>query len=98
MKFSIIYKSNLERTFRIDAEFYKPDVIEFLSLLSKKHPQPLTNYVRVSDGNHLKISEYFQDYPGIPYYRGKDINNDFFIENAKPAYISESKYNENQMT
>jgi len=97
MQFSIINKSNLERTFRIDAEFYKPDVIEFLSLLSKKNAQSLTNYVKVSDGNHSKISEYLQDYPGVPYYRGKDINTDFFIENARPAYISESKYNQKQM-
>jgi hypothetical protein len=96
MQFSIIYKSDLERTFRIDAEFYKPDVLNTLSLLSKK--QPLTNYVKVSDGNHSKITEYFQDYPGIPYYRGKDINTDFFIENARPIYISESKYNQKQMT
>jgi restriction endonuclease S subunit len=96
MQFSIIYKSNLERTFRIDAEFYKPDVLETLSLLNKK--QPLTDYVKVSDGNHLKISSYFQDYPGIPYYRGKDINTDFFIENACPIYIPESKYNQEQIT
>ena len=96
MQPSIIYKSSLERTFRIDAEFYKPNVLKALSLLSKK--QPLTNYVKVSDGNHTKISEYFQDYPGIPYYRGKDINTDFFIENARPVYIPESKYNQKQMT
>ncbi|CAG8667847.1 1358_t:CDS:2, partial [Ambispora gerdemannii] len=89
--------NNLERTFRIDADFYKPDVIEFLSLLSKKNAQSLTNYVKVSDGNHSKITEYLQDYPGVPYYRGKDINTDFFIENARPAYISESKYNQKQM-
>lgn len=96
MQFSIIYKSNLERTFRIDAEFYKPDVLRILSSLSKK--QPLTNYVKVSCGNSLKISNYYQDYPGIPYYRGKDINTDFFLENARPVYIPESKYNEKQMT
>ncbi|CAH1758440.1 12915_t:CDS:2 [Entrophospora sp. SA101] len=96
MRFSIIYKSSLERTFRVDAEFYKPDVLKTLSLLSKK--QPLTNYVKVSDGNHSKITEYFQDYPGIPYYGGKDISAGFFIENARPVYIPESKYNQKQMT
>jgi hypothetical protein len=97
MQFSIIYKSNLERTFRIDAEFYKSDVLKTLILLSKKQPLPLTNYVKVSDGNHSKISEYFQDYPGIPYYGGKDVSASFFIENARPVYIPEKKYNEKQM-
>lgn len=96
MHFSIIYQSNLERTFRLDAEFYKPDIFKTLSFLSKK--QPLTNYIfKVNDGNHLKISGHFQNYPGVPYYRGKDINTDFFIENARPIYISESKYNQKQM-
>src|SRR5437868_14929561 len=95
MQFSIINKGDLERTFRIDAEFYKPEVLKVLSLLNKK--RPLTDYVKVSDGNHSKISEHFQDYPGIPYYRGKDINVDFFIENVRPVYISEKKYNEKQM-
>jgi len=98
MQFSIIHKSNLERTFRVDAEFYKPGILKTLELLSKKQPLILTNHVKVSDGNHSKISEHFQNYPGIPYYRGKDINTDFFIENAMPLYISESKYNQKQMT
>src|ERR1700733_15323112 len=96
MQFSIIFKSKLERTFRIDAEFYKPDILSSLNLLSKK--QSLTDYVKVSDGNHLKISDYYQDYPGIPYYRGKEIKNDFFFENAISVYIPETQYNEKQMT
>ncbi|CAJ0842094.1 10743_t:CDS:10 [Entrophospora sp. SA101] len=90
-----VAEDNLERTFRIDAEFYKPEILNSLNLLSKK--QPLTNYVKVSDGNHSKITEYFQDYPGIPYYGGKDVSANFFIENAKPVYIPEKKYNKKEM-
>ena len=34
----------------------------------------------------------------FPIIVGKDINTDFFIENANPVYIPESKYSEKQMT
>jgi type I restriction enzyme M protein len=83
--------SNLERTNRIDAEFFKKEYINIQSILNQKHLASITEYVKVFDGNHMKISDNFAD-SGIPYYRGQDIHY-FFIEQSSPIYIDENTYN-----
>lgn len=93
MYISIINKKSLERTNRLDSEYYSASLQSVNDVLAEKGAIPLTNVVNVSDGNHLKISDYFQ-YEGIPYFRGKDINSDFFIENSNPERISEAVYNQ----
>ena len=76
-----VCKSELERTLRIDSEFYSKNYVEIYNMLSSLAHKPLTAYVDVSDGNHMGISEHFSD-EGIPYYRGQDAGA-FFIENSK---------------
>ena len=97
MQYSIINYKNLERTKRVDAEFYNPFYLKTLKILKQSKARPLTEFCKVSDGNHMSVAEYFQKTPGIPYYRGQDINTDFFIENANPIYISEEAYNQGYM-
>jgi hypothetical protein len=87
--------SQLERTTRIDSEFFKKYHIELANLLENKETEALTKFVYVSDGNHLKISDSFSD-EGIPYYRGQDIHT-FFIERANPIFIDEEAYNQSFM-
>ncbi len=87
--------SELERSKRIDAEFYKKQSLEIAKLLDNISAKPLTNLVKVSDGNHTGISEKFI-YEGIPYYRGQDIHN-FFIEDSNPICIDEETFNANYM-
>ena len=72
-----IHLKDLERTGRLDSEFYKKENLDVIRLLNKNKSQALTDFVDVSDGNHMGISEYFCD-EGVPYYRGQDIH-DFFI-------------------
>jgi restriction endonuclease S subunit len=81
LEISIIKKSDLERTNRIDAEFYTKENLKAIDTIKKLAPAPLTKYFNVSDGNHMSISENYVD-NGIPYYRGSDIYN-FFIEHTK---------------
>ncbi len=57
----------------------------------------LTDLCDISDGNHLKIADCFQDVGHIPYFRGQDINTDFFLENSTPVYIPENVYTEGYM-
>lgn len=84
--------SNLERTRRIDSEFYKKECLIIAQILKDINAVPITNYLNdVSDGNHMTISDRFQP-KGIPYYRGQDIHN-FFIESAAPICIDEEAYN-----
>ena len=64
---SEVLQSSLERTLRIDAEFYQKESFDVLSLIHKMQHYPLTKYVDVSDGNHMSISNSFVS-NGIPYY------------------------------
>lgn len=88
LEISEIKLSELERTSRIDSEFYKKENLAIQFLLKNTKSLPLTEYVTVSDGNHMSISDNFSE-SGVPYYRGQDIH-DFFIENANPICIPKS--------
>lgn len=92
---SEILYSQLERTNRIDAEFYKKKSLYIADILKSMNANPLTTYVDVSDGNHMGISDKFGD-EGIPYYRGQDIHN-FFIEDSNPVCIDEDTFNGSYM-
>ena len=82
--------SELERTLRIDAEFYQKSNLNIMSFLEKKEIQPFTQSFLISDGNHMSISESFCEI-GIPYYRGQDIYN-VFIEESSPICIDEKTF------
>lgn len=83
--------STLERTLRIDSEFYQKESFKVLDLIKKYPNAELTEFVNVSDGNHMSISSKFID-TGIPYYRGQDVKS-FFIENSKPVCIDNESFN-----
>lgn len=85
-----IMRSELERTIRIDSEFYTKIAIHISEMLQINPHNSLTTYVNVSDGNHMGISEHFSD-EGVPYYRGQDAGT-FFIENSNPVCIDEKTF------
>lgn len=97
MQFSLIKYGNLERTKRLDSEYYSPSYLHLIEILNNKVTVSISEVCKVSDGNHMSISSYFQESPGIPYFRGQDINTDFFLENARPIYIPEEFYEQNFM-
>lgn len=90
-----ILLSQLERTNRLDSEFYNKNSLQIADLLKSISAKPLTDFVDVSDGNHIGISGSFRD-EGVPYYRGQDIHN-FFIEDANPIRIDEDTFNASHM-
>lgn len=92
---SEIMLSSLERTLRIDAEFYKKGNLQVDALLSTWEKMSFTDCFQISDGNHMSISESFCD-NGIPYYRGQDIYH-LFIEQATPYRIDKRTFNKPQM-
>lgn len=91
LEFSEIAKKDLERTLRIDSEFYKKENLIIEQLLQKTKYLPLTRFVSVSDGNHMTISDRFTS-EGIPYYRGQDVKS-FFIEDSHPVCIDDMSFN-----
>ena len=87
---SEINRYELERTLRIDSEFYSKSAIKVSDMLQSRSHDLLTTFVNVSDGNHMGISDYFID-EGVPYYRGQDAGA-FFIENSNPICIDEKTF------
>lgn len=87
---SEINRSELERTLRIDSEFYSKIAIKVSDMLQSRSHDLLTTFVNVSDGNHMGISDCFID-EGVPYYRGQDAGA-FFIENSTPICINEKTF------
>lgn len=83
--------SELERTWRIDAEFFQRRHVELAEKLQKHRLIPATQVAAVSDGNHFSISESFVE-EGIPYYRGQDVVGHFFIEQAAAKAITREAF------
>ena len=92
---SEISKNDLERTLRIDSEFYQKENLNVEKLLQKTEYFPLTKFTSVSDGNHMAISDRFIT-DGIPYYRGQDVKS-FFIEDSQPTCIDEESFGSSYM-
>lgn len=89
--------SALERTKRLDAEYFQPKHLRIAQLLEARHGLPMSKVVTISDGNHFSISDEFSE-QGIPYYRGQDVVGHFFIEQAAPVFIPEKAYRVPHMT
>ena len=89
--------SKIDAKSRIDSEYFSPEFIFKGEKIGKINSKPLPFVFNVSDGNHLEISHSFTDNEdGIPYFRGKDINN-FFLGNAEPIKIPYHVFNAPQM-
>lgn len=79
--------SDLERTWRIDAEFFQDRHLRLAERLRMQRLESVAQVANVSDGNHFSISESFVE-DGIPYYRGQDVVGNFFIEQAATNTIT----------
>ncbi len=88
---SEVKMTELERTLRIDSEFYAKEALISDSVICQKEHLTLIDYVDVSDGNHAKISEKFIR-AGVPYYRAQDTRT-FFIEDSTPICIDQDTFN-----
>jgi restriction endonuclease S subunit len=96
LEISEITWGGLERTKRIDAEFFKKEHIQNESALDHFPVAAINQLANVSDGNHFSISNHFVD-EGIPYFRGQDVTGVFFTEQATPIGITEEAYNDKHM-
>jgi type I restriction enzyme S subunit len=83
--------SELERTWRIDAEFFQRQHLRLAERLLKHRLESAAQVATVSDGNHFSISESFVE-EGIPYYRGQDAAGHFFIEQATANAITREAF------
>lgn len=88
--------SQLERTARIDAEYFQKRFLRSAALIEKWDREHVAVLTHVSDGNHFSISEDFVD-EGVPYYRGQDVTGRFFAETAEPIHITREAYDQKHM-
>lgn len=85
--------SALERTHRLDAEYFRHEFVDCAVRLGSMPTSKVTAVAKISDGNHFSISDRFLD-EGIPYYRGKDVSGHFFVEECDSTFIDEATFNE----
>jgi len=94
--FSIIQKSQLEGTLRLDAEYYQPEYLELVSKIQSANYgfQALKEIdckvVSGPFGSSLKSDAYLDS--GVPFVRISNLQN-FFIDNNQLVYISEENNN-----
>ena len=86
LEISEISNNSLERTLRLDAEFYSKFHLGQQKMFNDIDAQSLSNFATISDGNHMSISDSFVD-DGVPYYRGGDIYNVFIESTPSPLRI-----------
>lgn len=93
---TIARSAHLERTARIDAEYFQKRFLRSSALIERWDRDHVATLAHVSDGNHFSISEDFVD-EGVPYYRGQDVTGRFFIETAAPIHITREAYGQKHM-
>ena len=93
---SIESSNQLERTSRIDAEFFQKRFLRSAVLIGQWKRSSIAALACVSDGNHFSISDDFVE-DGIPYYRGQDVTGRFFVETASPIHITRDAYDRKHM-
>ncbi len=91
LEISEVSLSKLERTKRIDAEFFRKEFIRNQEAILKSSSVAISDLVDVSDGNHFSISDDFTD-DGIAYYRGQDTTGQFFAEQSSPIGITRTAF------
>jgi hypothetical protein len=82
--------SEIPNDLRCDAEYYQPEYLSQVGVITSGPFKTVSNLADVSDGNHMSISEQFSD-SGVRYLRGQDLK-EFFISDADPIYIPDGEY------
>lgn len=93
---TIARSSELERTARIDAEYFQKRFLHSAALIERWDRDHVAALTHVSDGNHFSISEDFVE-DGVPYYRGQDVTGRFFVETAAPIHITREAFDQKHM-
>jgi type I restriction enzyme, S subunit len=93
MQTSVVNYKDLNFEFRIDAEYYRAEVLRSIKLLDRKDNAALSDlasFVIGPFGSTVTVDQYVPQ-SDFRYVRNKDIN-DFLISDDEPAYIAEHVY------
>ncbi len=93
MQISTINYKKLNHEFRIDAEYYREEILNRLTVLdrhNKERLDKLADFIIGPFGSTVKVEQYV-DKSEYRYVRNKDIN-DFVIKDVEPALIPQEVY------
>jgi len=96
---SIIYKSNLEGSTRIDAEYYQPYYLKLDAAIKKYSNMPLKKLGITLDCSlfYPSIAPFYQR-TGIPFIRIDDIQNGIIVLNESSVFLPEEVLLQNPKT
>jgi hypothetical protein len=75
---------------RIDSQFFRPEYVTSYKVVVSSSNDTLSEIAHITDGNHLKIAENFDDAEGVRYLRGQDLSKDMMLHDRNIVYIPES--------
>lgn len=93
MQVTVAHLSEAILNERIDSQFFKPEYVKSYEVVSKGTYSSLSDIAHITDGNHLKIAENFDDENGIRYLRGQDLGTDMILNDRNVVHIPESCFN-----
>lgn len=77
---------------RLDSKFFLPEYVESYNILSKTSTDILSECSHVTDGNHLKIAENYDEQYGVRYLRGQDLGANMLLTDRNIVYIPEDSF------
>jgi len=82
--------SDANKNERIDSQFFRPEYVTSYKVVVSNSNDTLSEIAHITDGNHLKIAENFDDAKGVRYLRGQDLSADMMLHDRNIVYIPES--------
>lgn len=87
MKVTIAKLSEANNNERIDSQFFRPEYVESYNIVAAGSYSKLSDIAHITDGNHLKIAENFDDDSGVRYLRGQDLNRNMMLNDRNIVHI-----------
>lgn len=93
MQVTIAHLSEANKNERIDSQFFLPEFVESFNTVANGPHSILSDVAHITDGNHVKIAENFDNLEGVRYLRGQDLGADMMLHDRNIVHIPESCFN-----
>ena len=93
MQATIAHLSEANKNERIDSQFFLPEFVESFNTVANGPHSILSDVAHITDGNHVKIAENFDNLEGVRYLRGQDLGADMMLHDRNIVHIPESCFN-----
>lgn len=90
MQVTVAHLSEANKNERIDSQFFLPEFVESFNAVANGPHSILSDIAHITDGNHQKIAENFDDSEGVRYLRGQDLGTDMVLHDRNIVHIPEA--------